>query len=221
MDPVAGAEVAISDGGYATSVSDIVSYYSSCVGVSPLQADLDAAQAEVSALLASFAADYQNAVDNIDPDSVCLTSAATQVNALNSTLQTLLAAADCPPLQSAWSEGVEQGICTDGFSGFFRVLVVQALTLLLFLLVLGGLQGLYAFFREPPVVDSADEDDEEDAQAKAARGQQGEDAERPLLLEDVYAQDTDATAPARGGGGGGGARSPLAGGEKVGSPRTL
>jgi len=92
-------------------------YYTTCVGVNPLQPPLDA----VEQLAQQTAAGVQAALDTSCPGDAFLLDALQVISAINSTISTTKERMACAPIQSSLVGLLEVTFCKDTFRGLYTI----------------------------------------------------------------------------------------------------
>lgn len=128
-----------------TSITDVTTYYATCVGENPMSSSLDSIvsgvqqeQAYITALLTTGSQDCQNNVWLIDAQST--------LNAVLNTVGNITAAIDCPPTQAQLNDVLNNGLCDQSFRGLYTIWVGQYISVTCLFLTTIFVALLYQYF---------------------------------------------------------------------------
>lgn len=145
MDPSGNVIDLVTETTNNTDFKDLLNYYLNCVGTSPIGSDLDDGIQALNYVIGNITAnaDYIGVGAGGQNEALCqaeITSISTQSQQSLTTLQSLLDFFGCSAVNNAWSQIINEGLCTKGYSGFYALWISLYLVsfCLFFLMCIGA-----------------------------------------------------------------------------------
>lgn len=124
MDPSGNVIDLVTETTNNTDFKNLLNYYLNCIGTSPIGSDLDDGILALNYVIGNITTNDAYIGNGGNDDTLCRTemdSIKAQSQQSLTTLQSLLDFFGCSAVNNAWSQIVNEGLCTKGYSGFYAL----------------------------------------------------------------------------------------------------